>query len=89
MKKGCGQARSLVAIRAMSFFQCFDTVDYMIGKTSSRKKPVPIITSAEEGGYVFGSVCLSVFGGDPDHASDPGVQSPKSGSFGSAEVCAL
>jgi len=26
------------------------------------------------------------FGGDPDHASDPGVQSPKSGS---AEVCAL
>ena len=79
----------------------------------------PIITSAEEGGYVFGSVCLSVcpsdysqtreriltkffggvghgsrtkwynFGGDPDHASDPGVQSPKSGSSGSAEVCAL
>jgi len=76
------------------------------------------ITSAE-GGYVFGSVCLSVclsyysqtceriltkffvgvghgsrtkwynFGGDPDHASDPGVQSPKSGSSGSAEVCAL
>ena len=72
-----------------------------------------IFTSAEEGGYVFGSVCLSVFlsvclfvclsvgllanlwtdfdeifwrgtawlkdkwynfGGDPDHASDPGVQ---------------
>ena len=32
------------------------------------------------------------FGGDPDHASDPGVQSPKSGSSGlpcSAEVCAL
>jgi len=38
------------------------------------------------------------FGGDPDHASDPGVQSPKSGSFilltncvmpCSAEVCAL
>ena len=28
-------------------------------------------------------------GGDPDHASDPGVQSPKSGSSGSAEVCAL
>jgi len=25
------------------------------------------------------------FGGDPDHASDPGVQSPKSGSSGSAE----
>jgi len=82
-----------------------------------------VITSAEEGGYVFGSVCLSVclsvspldysqtceriltkffggvghgsrtkwynFGGDPDHASDPGVQSPKSGSSGSAEVCAL
>ena len=77
------------------------------------------ITSAEEGGYVFSSVCLSVcpsdysqtceriltkffggvghgsrtkwynFGGDPDHASDPGVQSPKSGSSGSAEVCGL
>ena len=29
------------------------------------------------------------FGGDPDHASDPGVQSPKSGSSGSADVCAL
>ena len=29
------------------------------------------------------------FGGDPDHASDPGVQSPKYGSSGSAEVCAL
>ena len=29
------------------------------------------------------------FGGDPDHASDPGVQSPKSGSSGSAEVCAV
>ena len=29
------------------------------------------------------------FGGDPDRASDPGVQSPKSGSSGSAEVCAL
>ena len=29
------------------------------------------------------------FGGDPDHASDPGVQSPKSGSSVSAEVCAL
>ena len=29
------------------------------------------------------------FGGDPDHASDPGVQSPKSGSSGSAEVCGL
>jgi len=32
------------------------------------------------------------FGGDLDHASDPGVQSPKSGSSGlpcSAEVCAL
>ena len=29
------------------------------------------------------------FGGDPDHASDPGVQSPKSGSSGSAEVCTL
>ena len=32
------------------------------------------------------------FGGDPDHALDPGVQSPKSGSSGlpcSAEVCAL
>jgi len=29
------------------------------------------------------------FGGDPDHASDLGVQSPKSGSSGSAEVCAL
>jgi len=27
--------------------------------------------------------------GDPDHALDPGVQSPKSGSSGSAEVCAL
>ena len=82
-----------------------------------------IITSAEEGGYVFGSVCLSVclfvclldysqtceqiltkffggvghgsrtkwynFGGDPDHALDPGVQSPKFGSSGLAEVCAL
>jgi len=29
------------------------------------------------------------FCGDPDHASDPGVQSPKSGSSWSAEVCAL
>jgi len=29
------------------------------------------------------------FGGNPDHALDPGVQSPKSGSSGSAEVCAL
>jgi len=29
------------------------------------------------------------FGGDPDHTSDPGVQSPKSGSSGSAEVCAV
>jgi len=29
------------------------------------------------------------FGGDLDHASDPGVQSPKSGSSGSVEVCAL
>jgi len=29
------------------------------------------------------------FGGDPDHASDLGVQSPKSGSSGSAEVCSL
>ena len=29
------------------------------------------------------------FCGDRDHASDPGVQSPKSGSSGSAEVCAL
>jgi len=29
------------------------------------------------------------FGTDPDHASDLGVQSPKSGSSGSAEVCAL
>ena len=29
------------------------------------------------------------FGGDPDHASDPGVQSLKSGSSGSAEVCAV
>ena len=32
------------------------------------------------------------FGGDPDHASDPGIQSPKSGSSGlpcSVEVCAL
>ena len=29
------------------------------------------------------------FGGDPDHALDPGVQSPKSGSSGSAEVCTL
>ena len=29
------------------------------------------------------------FGGDPDHASDAGVQSPKSGSSGSAEVCAV
>ena len=86
-----------------------------------------IVTSAEEGGYVFGSVrlsvclslCLSVcpsdysqtceriltkffggvghgsrtkwynFGHDPDHASNPGVQSPKSRSSGSAEVCAL
>ena len=86
-----------------------------------------IITSAEEGGYVLSSVCLSVslfvclsvgllanlwmdfdeifvgvghgsrtkwynFGGDPDHASDSGVQSPKSGFSGlpcSAEVCAL
>ena len=85
---------------------------------------IRIITSAEEGGYVFGAVCLSLclslclfvclsvcpsdysqtceriltkflvgvghgprtkwynFGGDPDHASDPGVQSPKSGSSG-------
>ena len=85
-----------------------------------------LITSAEEGGYVFSSACLSVclsvcpsdysqtceriltkfsvgvghgsrtkwynFGGDPDHASDPGVQRPKSGSSGlpcSAEVCSL
>ena len=81
-----------------------------------------VVTSAEEGGYIFSSVCLSVcpsdysqtceriltkffvgvghgsrtkwynFGGDPDHASHPGVQSPKSGSSGlpcSAEVCAL
>ena len=78
-----------------------------------------VVTSAEEGGYVFGAVCLSVcpsdysqtceriltnffggvghgsrtkwynFGGDPDHASDPGVQSLKSGSSGSAEVCGL
>jgi len=73
-----------------------------------------LFTSAEEGGYVFGAVCLSVclsvrpsdysqtcariltkffvgvgHGGDPDHASDPGVQSPKSGSSGSAEVCGL
>ena len=76
-------------------------------------------TSTEEGGYVFGSVCLSVcpsdysqtceriltkffggvghgsrtkwykFGGDPDHGSDLGVQSPKSGSSKSAEVCSL
>ena len=85
-------------------------------------KWIELVTSAEEGGYVFGSVCLSVclsdysqtceriltkfsvgvwhgsrtkwynFGGDPDHASDPGVQSPKSGSSGlpcSAEVCSL
>ena len=29
------------------------------------------------------------FGGDPDHASDPGIQSPTSGSSGSAEVCPL
>jgi len=29
------------------------------------------------------------FGGDPDHASDPGVQSPKSGYSGSAKVCGL
>jgi len=29
------------------------------------------------------------FGGDLDHASDPGDQSPKSGYSGSAEVCAL
>jgi len=29
------------------------------------------------------------FGGDPDHTSDPGVQSPKSGSSASVEVCAL
>ena len=29
------------------------------------------------------------FGGDPYHALDPGFQSPKSGSSGSAEVCAL
>jgi len=29
------------------------------------------------------------FGGNPDHASDPGVQSPKSGSCGSAEVFSL
>jgi len=29
------------------------------------------------------------FGGDPDRASDPVVQSPKSGSSGSAEVCVL
>jgi len=84
---------------------------------------ISIFTSAEEGGYVFSSVylsvCLSVcpsdysqtceriltkvfggvghgsrtkwynFGGDPEHASDPGVQSPKYGSSGSAEVCAL
>jgi len=31
----------------------------------------------------------TIFGGDPDHASDLGVQSPKSGSSGSAEVCTL
>jgi len=82
-----------------------------------------IVTSAEEGGYVFGAVCLSVClsvrllanlwtdfdeifwrgrawlkdqeiqfwwrSADPDHASDPGVQSPKSGSSRSAEVCSL
>jgi len=78
-----------------------------------------LVTSAEEGGYVFGAVCLSVcpsyysqtceriltkffvgvghgsrtkwynFGGDADHASDPGVESLKSGSSRSAEVCAL
>ena len=29
------------------------------------------------------------FGGDLEYASDPGVQSPKSGPSGSAEVCAL
>ena len=29
------------------------------------------------------------FGGDLDRASDPGVQSPKSGCSGSAEVCSL
>ena len=29
------------------------------------------------------------FGSNPDHASDPGVQSLKSGSSGSAEVCGL
>ena len=84
---------------------------------------VCIVTSVEEGGYVFSLVCLSVclsvcpsnysqtcerilttfyggvghgsrtkwynIGGDPDHASDPGVQSPKSRSSRSAEVCAL
>jgi len=78
-----------------------------------------MITSAEEGCYVFDVVCLSVclsvgllanlwtdfdeifWRGRawlkneviqfwwPDHASDPGVQSPKSGSSGSVEVCAL
>jgi len=42
------------------------------------------------GGVGHGSrTKLYNFGGDPDHASDPGVQSPKSGSSGSAEVCAL
>ena len=92
----------------------------------ARSTETHLVTSAEEGGYVFSSVCLSVclsvcqsdysqtceriltkffvgvgrgsrtkwynFCGNPDHASDPGVQSPKSGSSGlpcSAEVCAL
>ena len=75
------------------------------GQNPEGRKMV-LITSAEEGGYVFSSVCLSVypsdysqtceriltkffvgvghgsrtkwyiFGGDPDHASDPGVRNP-------------
>ena len=31
----------------------------------------------------------TILNSDPDHASDSGVESPKSGSSGSAEVCAL
>jgi len=102
-----------------NFATCLTLIATM--KTSSRYLlyHALLITSAEEGGYVFGSVCFSVcpsdysqtcerilkkffegvghgsrtkwynFGGDPDHASTPGIQSPKSRSFGSAEVCAL
>ena len=39
-------------------------------------------------GHGSGTKCYN-FGGDPDHASDPGVQSPKSGYSRTAEVCAV